>query len=915
LRKRAFFYGFLIFLLILAVLVYLYNATNLRPLSSGWVISDVESEKNERLKEHIGNEISFPFSAYLEEGESVIIQRDVSLSNEETVVAFPIAPFAEKGSIHFDSTVIGDISRVKNQKEKTTPNVFLTYLIPKDYHGREGALKIEINGPSEGVVIYYPPMLGNPNLIRTATFKVFFVEMYMYLIATGVQIFIAFIMFQLGSHIKKRSKAYKYLSLGILMGTVIIFSHIVFFHYPALNDRLIYQYLEFFLYLMSFVFLFYGLELLVRNKGAISRYYFYISAGILLFILMPFLPLVLKAIVLQVFILIVVLTMMYITNKSRLVPNIFQTVVAVLFFCMLYDAFFRESFIQFPLPSMLSYGLIEFSLALGLIFVNDFVKVYDKERRTRENLSATTEEMHAVNEELEASYQEIEKLNTSLEVKVIERTQELNTSLMDMKMILDNIAEGLLTLDKSQRVEPNYSAQCERIFGQEIHGEAFPALVFGEGREDQREFLEKTISAIQLEKNPLRLEAYLSLLPQQLYLNGMYIRADYKWIDDPVPGDMQLLVILRDVTERKELENRVMKERNNLSKIVKVLVNLEEFKRIIDDYRNFCFEEVGNIVEGNEDIQLMGSILKRRIHTFKGSFACFGLDFIENKLHELENELGALIDECTLQEEFCDEISRLLDPNRMLQWLRKELMRIKEQIGEDPIENTNTIKIQPQQLDKLKMRLKKALPEAYYTRVDQELEFLKKRNLKKVLAYYKFVVENISEKLGKPVNELEIKGDDVKVNPERYVKWVDSLVHLFRNSVDHGIEDTDERILNGKPDKGQIAIGIDNTGDGFTVTISDDGRGIDFELLKNKALEKGLITRESLKEMNADDIRNLIFLEGFSTKDTTNLLSGRGVGLASVRAEWEKLGGELDIDSEPGQGTAFIFRMRKRMHD
>ncbi|MEA1885376.1 MAG: hypothetical protein U9N62_12805 [Thermotogota bacterium] len=78
-EKEGFFYGFLIFLLILAVLVYLYNATNLRPLSSGWVISDVESEKNERLKEHIGNEISFPFSAYLEEGESIIIRKKLPL--------------------------------------------------------------------------------------------------------------------------------------------------------------------------------------------------------------------------------------------------------------------------------------------------------------------------------------------------------------------------------------------------------------------------------------------------------------------------------------------------------------------------------------------------------------------------------------------------------------------------------------------------------------------------------------------------------------------------------------------------------------------------------------------------------------------------------------------------------------------
>ncbi|MCP4756291.1 MAG: chemotaxis protein CheA, partial [Proteobacteria bacterium] len=136
-----------------------------------------------------------------------------------------------------------------------------------------------------------------------------------------------------------------------------------------------------------------------------------------------------------------------------------------------------------------------------------------------------------------------------------------------------------------------------------------------------------------------------------------------------------------------------------------------------------------------------------------------------------------------------------------------------------------------------------------------------------------------------------------------------SLVHLIRNSVDHGLETTDIRSMLGKPDDGVLKIGAAQDKGRFIVTISDDGRGIDQEVIRNKALEKGLITSQQADAMSEKEVVKLIFESGFSTSEAVTDLSGRGVGMDAVASAVEALEGEIDVSTETDGGTTFTISL------
>jgi two-component system chemotaxis sensor kinase CheA len=134
-------------------------------------------------------------------------------------------------------------------------------------------------------------------------------------------------------------------------------------------------------------------------------------------------------------------------------------------------------------------------------------------------------------------------------------------------------------------------------------------------------------------------------------------------------------------------------------------------------------------------------------------------------------------------------------------------------------------------------------------------------------------------------------------------------MHIIRNCVDHGIESAEERVEQGKPETGTIEIDAGYEGDMVVISVSDDGVGIDSEYVSEKALEKGIVSRTELEEMDVDERKQLIFEPGFSTRTETTETSGRGVGMDVVKSNVLDLNGSIDVDSELGQGTTFELRL------
>ncbi|MGC9188287.1 MAG: chemotaxis protein CheA [Sulfurihydrogenibium sp.] len=187
---------------------------------------------------------------------------------------------------------------------------------------------------------------------------------------------------------------------------------------------------------------------------------------------------------------------------------------------------------------------------------------------------------------------------------------------------------------------------------------------------------------------------------------------------------------------------------------------------------------------------------------------------------------------------------------------------------------------------------------------DLQLAVMKTRMqpVKRLFQKFSRVVRDLSKLVGKEVN-LVIEGEDTEMDKSILEKLEEPLVHLIRNALDHGLETPEERIRLGKPPVGKLILKAYYQGDRVYLEVEDDGRGIDPAKVAQKALEKGLITKEQLEKMTEKEILQLVFIPGFSTKDKVSEISGRGVGMDAVMNMVINFRGTIDIWSEKGKGT------------
>ncbi|MBQ3422634.1 MAG: chemotaxis protein CheA [Romboutsia sp.] len=169
------------------------------------------------------------------------------------------------------------------------------------------------------------------------------------------------------------------------------------------------------------------------------------------------------------------------------------------------------------------------------------------------------------------------------------------------------------------------------------------------------------------------------------------------------------------------------------------------------------------------------------------------------------------------------------------------------------------------------------------------------------------VVRDMSKKTGKIV-DLVLIGEQTEVDKTILENISDPLMHMIRNSMDHGVETPEERKEKGKPEKATVTLEAKNTGGDVVIIIKDDGRGLNKEAIVNKAIEKG-ITNKKLEEISDKEAYNFIMAPGFSTKEAVTEYSGRGVGMDVVHTNIKKLRGSITIDSESGKGTMFVIRI------
>lgn len=170
------------------------------------------------------------------------------------------------------------------------------------------------------------------------------------------------------------------------------------------------------------------------------------------------------------------------------------------------------------------------------------------------------------------------------------------------------------------------------------------------------------------------------------------------------------------------------------------------------------------------------------------------------------------------------------------------------------------------------------------------------------------MVRDLAKKLNKKM-DLVLEGKDTEMDRTVIDEIGDPMVHLIRNSLDHGIESPADRIAKGKPETGTISLVARHEGNHVIIEVRDDGKGIDPYVVGPLAVKRGLFTAEQIERMPIEDIQKVVFLPGFSTAEVVSDLSGRGVGMDAVKSKLDELGGSLDVESKVGFGTRIIIKL------
>ena len=195
-------------------------------------------------------------------------------------------------------------------------------------------------------------------------------------------------------------------------------------------------------------------------------------------------------------------------------------------------------------------------------------------------------------------------------------------------------------------------------------------------------------------------------------------------------------------------------------------------------------------------------------------------------------------------------------------------------------------------------------PKDFSLTLDRCFEKLQEEPIKYTLSKFKNVVSDVSKSLGK-ITSFNITGDQSSMGHEKLAILQEAILHLIRNSLDHGLEAPEERKQKGKSEKGLILIDINHIDSETKILLKDDGNGINVDQVARKALNQGLITEDDMDQLTNEQKIDLIFSPNLSTKDQVSEISGRGIGMDIVKKNIEKMGGKILVKTDIGQFTAF----------
>jgi two-component system chemotaxis sensor kinase CheA len=474
---------------------------------------------------------------------------------------------------------------------------------------------------------------------------------------------------------------------------------------------------------------------------------------------------------------------------------------------------------------------------------------------------------------------------SGLEKKVVERTAELAHINDGMRLVLDNVEQGFITIDLQGVMSLERSTVCARWFGAPAPGQS---LVEALRRYDSLAAEWLHVGLDEIREGILPLKLLIHQLPAHIRLGERAMRLAYQPIyganlsssakegTRPSGGPEHLLVVITDITEELARE-RVERDSREM---------IHMFQRIALDRDGFTqfMEEVSAMIEKLKDGSDSIATERRLVHTIKGNTSLYGIESMAKVCHELETKLAE--EERAIKADEHKQLAQAWDHVQAMVAPFLGNHRAAVELEEDDYQSLLQAIRAGATTDKLLaivVAWRRELVSVRFQRLADKAQYLAKR-------------------LGKPAPTIHQQARGIRLDAHRWNAFWSALAHAINNALDHGIEGVDARRAANKPGAGQVWLDAEMKSGELVISVRDDGGGIDWAKVAIKAAARGL------PHQTQPDLIEALFTDGVSTRNEASLTSGRGTGMGALRQAVRDLGGSTNVTSTPGQGTTLSFR-------
>ncbi|MCB9025772.1 MAG: Hpt domain-containing protein [Bdellovibrionaceae bacterium] len=506
----------------------------------------------------------------------------------------------------------------------------------------------------------------------------------------------------------------------------------------------------------------------------------------------------------------------------------------------------------------------------------------------------TVEEV--LHEKYKLQLEQLEQYSKNLEKMVEERTLELKSANNLLKAIMNSLGQGFLVFDEKGTCLSVYTKACEEVLESKPSGKNIVTVLNCTGNE--KEQFEMWIKAVFSEALPF--ESLKELGPQQFFHSkGKYITLDFFAIYSENNKVENLVLVATDRSAERDAQVALENEKSYANMIVKFVTHRKLFTNFISSFP----QNLGYLSQQITNAHLDLNEIFRRIHTLEGEAATLSVSSILEKTKNLQEVISLarnkqLKELSDVKDDYVFALQELSEAYKIFIDKNKDLINLL-----DLSDNHEKIEIQKDQIFhyyKLfeKYGLDKNINDQFLSEFTQVSIFAE-------LEIGNSILSQVAVKQNKKIRPIIFLGEDLRVDANEYTDLFSSFVHVFRNIVDHGLEEPQVRLDCGKPEFGSVTISVKKKivaiDDFIQIRIVDDGRGIDPQIIRKKLNEKN----PEIKWSNIDDhsILQEIFKPGLSSRDQAGEFSGRGVGMDAVKTEVLKMEGKIEVFSVLQKGT------------